>query len=47
MAIIKNPDGTITVGIIPKETAEVKAPAAPAEKAEPKRQTKKTTKKKG
>lgn len=47
MAIIKNPDGSITVGIIPKETAEVKAPAAPAEKAEPKRQTKKTIKKKG
>ena len=48
MAIVKNPDGTITVGMIPKEKVEAKASAAPAEepKAVPKRQTKKTAKKK-
>ena len=34
MAVRKNPDGSITVGIIPEEGGEVPSPSLPTEKNE-------------
>lgn len=34
MAVRKNPDGSITVGILPKEGGEVPSPSLPTEKNE-------------
>jgi hypothetical protein len=45
MAIVKNPDGTITVGIIPAEEPKPVKAEAPAEKPK-KTAAKKTAKKK-